>query len=87
MAKEIDTATHQSALKYGGKTIAVIGTPINQYYPKENKELQIEIESKGLVVSQFPPCNSVNRMELPYTQCNNEWNFISNDYYGGKRNK
>lgn len=65
MAKEIDTATHQSALKYGGKTIAVIGTPINQYYPKENKELQIEIESKGLVVSQFPPCNSVNRWNFP----------------------
>ena len=65
LAKEIDTATHQSALKYGGKTIAVIGTPINQYYPKENKELQIEIESKGLVVSQFPPCNSVNRWNFP----------------------
>lgn len=65
LAKGIDTATHQSALKYGGRTIAVIGTPINQYYPKENKELQIEIEKKGLVISQFPPCNTVNRWNFP----------------------
>lgn len=65
LAKGIDTATHRSALENGGRTIAVIGTPINQYYPKENKELQKEIEEKGLVVSQFPPCNSVNRWNFP----------------------
>ena len=65
LAKGIDTATHTAALKYGGKTIAVIGTPINQYYPKENINLQKEIEENGLVVSQFPPCNSVNRWNFP----------------------
>lgn len=65
LARGIDTATHTTALANGGRTIAVIGTPINQYYPKENKELQIEIEQKGLVVSQFPPCNSVNRWNFP----------------------
>lgn len=65
LAKGIDTATHLAALKNGGRTIAVIGTPINKYYPKENKELQIEIEQKGLVVSQFPPCNKVNRWNFP----------------------
>lgn len=65
LAKGIDTATHTAALESGGKTIAVIGTPINQYYPKENKELQMEIEKNGLVVSQFPPCNKVNRWNFP----------------------
>ena len=65
LAKGIDTATHTAALQNGGKTIAVIGTPINQYYPKENKDLQLEIEKKGLVVSQFPPCNVVNRRNFP----------------------
>ena len=43
----------------------MIGTPINQYYPKENKDLQIQIEKNGLVVSQFPPCNAVNRWNFP----------------------
>ena len=65
LAKGIDTAAHQSALKNGGKTIAVIGTPINQYYPKENRELQNEIANKGLLVSQFPPCNKVQRWNFP----------------------
>ncbi|MBM6842182.1 DNA-protecting protein DprA [[Clostridium] spiroforme] len=65
LAKGIDTAAHQSALKNGGKTIAVIGTPINQYYPKENKALQNEIADKGLLVSQFPPCNKVQRWNFP----------------------
>ena len=65
LAKGIDTVTHKSALQNGGRTIAVIGTPINQYYPKENKELQLAIEEKGLVVSQFPPCNPVYRWNFP----------------------
>lgn len=65
LAKGIDTATHKTALENGGRTIAVIGTPINQYYPKENKDLQLSIEEKGLVVSQFPPCNPVYRCNFP----------------------
>ncbi|WP_289647373.1 DNA-protecting protein DprA [uncultured Dubosiella sp.] len=65
LARGIDTASHRSALENNGKTIAVIGTPINQYYPKENRELQKQIEEKGLVVSQFPPCNKVNRWNFP----------------------
>ena len=44
LAKGIDTITHKTALKNNGRTIAVIGTPINQYYPKENKNLQLTIE-------------------------------------------
>ena len=65
LARGIDTATHTAALANGGRTIAVIGTPINQYYPKENKDLQIQIEKNGLVVSQFPPCNPINRWNFP----------------------
>ena len=65
LAKGIDTATHAAALNNGGKTIAVIGTPIDQFYPKENRELQERIEKDGLLVSQFPPCNPVNRWNFP----------------------
>ena len=65
LAKGIDTITHQIALKNNGRTIAVIGTPINHYYPKENKDLQLAIEKHGLVVSQFSPCNKVYKWNFP----------------------
>jgi len=54
LAKGIDSCAHTAALKAGGKTIAVIGTPLNSYYPKENKELQQLIAKQHLVISQVP---------------------------------
>ncbi len=54
LARGIDTVAHETALEMGGKTIAVIGTPIGQFYPKENRELQLEIMKNHLLVSQVP---------------------------------
>src|SRR4029077_11358379 len=49
LAKGIDTEAHQTALQHGGRTIGVIGTPLNLRYPKENSKLQDEIAEKQLV--------------------------------------
>lgn len=54
LAKGVDTVAHKTAIKTGGDTIGVIGTPINQFYPKENKELQDFIAKNHLLISQFP---------------------------------
>ena len=54
LAKGIDTAGHKTAIEYGGRTIAVIGTPLNKVYPKENSKLQEEIMKNHLVISQYP---------------------------------
>lgn len=54
LAKGIDTIGHQTAMKYGGRTIAVIGTPLNKVYPKENLKLQEDIMKSHLVISQYP---------------------------------
>lgn len=54
LAKGVDTVAHTSAIEMNGNTIGVIGTPIDQYYPKENKELQDLIASKYLLISQVP---------------------------------
>lgn len=40
LAKGIDQLAHRKAIEIGGSTVAVIGTGIDQYYPKENKRLQ-----------------------------------------------
>ncbi len=54
LARGIDTVAHQTSLEEGGKTMAVIGTPLNEYYPKENKSLQEYLSNKFLVISPVP---------------------------------
>ncbi|MCF7558931.1 DNA-processing protein DprA [Pseudomonas petrae] len=54
LAKGIDSAAHHAALHAGGNTIAVIGTPLDQCYPKENRDLQELIARDHLVISQVP---------------------------------
>lgn len=65
LAKGIDVTAHRAALENGYNTIAVIGTNLNQYYPAENKEVQLMIEKKGLVVSQFSPASKTQRWFFP----------------------
>lgn len=54
LASGIDTVAHTNAIDAGGRTIAVIGTPIGTYYPRENEALQRRIAEQHLVVSQVP---------------------------------
>ena len=54
LASGIDTVAHKTAIEAGGKTVAVIGTPLSEFYPKENVELQKEIASNHLLISQVP---------------------------------
>ncbi len=53
LAAGIDRAAHQSAIQNGGRTIAVVGTPLDKAYPKEHAELQQLIYQEHLLVSQF----------------------------------
>jgi DNA processing protein len=54
LAAGIDTTAHRAAIDAGGRTIAVVGTPLGQVYPKENRELQEEIATRFLLISQVP---------------------------------
>ena len=65
LAMGIDASAHASALQNGLNTIAVIGTNLNQYYPADNKNLQLEIEKRGLVISQFSPATKTQRYFFP----------------------
>ncbi len=54
LAKGIDTVAHETAIQTGGSTIAVLGTPLNKAYPKENEGLLETIKKDHLAISQFP---------------------------------
>jgi len=44
-----------AAIARGGRTIAVLGTPLDRFYPPENRDLQLRIMREHLAISQFPP--------------------------------
>jgi DNA processing protein len=54
LAEGIDTSAHMTAMTNKGKTVAVLGTPLNKTYPQKNFKLQQDIMRDHLVISQFP---------------------------------
>ena len=54
LAKGIDISAHTAAIERGGKTIAVIGTPLGVFYPRENASMQEKIAAEYLLISQVP---------------------------------
>lgn len=54
LAKGVDRLAHLAAIANHGKTIAVIGTGLDQYYPRENESLQRAIAKNHLLLSEYP---------------------------------
>lgn len=56
LAYGIDSAAHTGCVNAKGKTIAVLGSGINNIYPKDNEELANQIiELGGALLSELPP--------------------------------
>lgn len=54
LAKGIDTCAHIGAINQKGKTIAVLGSGLDNVYPRENTQLYKRIiESDGLIISEY----------------------------------
>jgi len=66
LARGIDTVAHQSAIKAGGRTLAVLGSAIDKLYPAENAELAEKISGQGAVISEYPMGRPPDRQTFPY---------------------
>lgn len=54
LALGCDTIAHETALENGGKTIAILPSPLNGIIPKENMKLAYQIvDQGGLLVSEY----------------------------------
>ncbi|HEX6187408.1 MAG TPA: DNA-processing protein DprA [Pyrinomonadaceae bacterium] len=55
LARGIDAAAHRGALEAGGKTVAVMGTGLDRFYPRDHSKLALDmLQNGGALVTQFP---------------------------------
>ncbi len=58
LAYGIDSIAHRGCLDAGGITLAVLGTRIDNIYPKNHQSLATEIlEKNGAIISEYSPSN------------------------------
>jgi DNA processing protein len=53
LARGVDAIAHQSALKAGGRTIAVLGCGVDRIYPPEHAQLAEKIMASGALISDY----------------------------------
>jgi DNA processing protein len=68
LARGMDSSAHKAALSSAaGATIDVLGCETDVIYPKENKKIFAEMESRGAIISVFTVGTS-RPAELPDSQ-------------------
>jgi DNA processing protein len=65
LAIGVDGFSHKGALAANGKTIAVLGTGVDQIYPKRHKSLAQQISTTGAVISEFMPDQTARPENFP----------------------
>ncbi|PQV64770.1 DNA protecting protein DprA [Abditibacterium utsteinense] len=65
LARGIDTAAHRGSLDGKGRTLAVTGCGLDIVYPSDNKDLMLEIENQGAVISEWAPTTNPEAWHFP----------------------
>lgn len=65
LARGVDGVAHQTALTNGGRTIAVLGSGLDQIYPPEHRQLAERIVENGAVISDYHPGTPPDASNFP----------------------
>jgi DNA processing protein len=65
LARGIDAAAHRGAIRAGGRTIAVLGSGLDQVYPPEHADLARQVAAAGALCSEFPIGTAPLRPHFP----------------------
>ncbi|MEP6765168.1 MAG: DNA-processing protein DprA [Gemmatimonadaceae bacterium] len=65
LARGIDGAAHEGALEAGGRTVAVLGTNLDSFYPRQHTLLQQRIAREGLLVTETKPGEPLHQGTFP----------------------
>jgi DNA processing protein len=65
LARGVDGSAHLSALKAGGRTIAVLGCGVDRIYPPEHTQLAEKIIANGAILSDYAPGTPPDASNFP----------------------
>jgi len=65
LARGVDAIAHQSALKAGGRTIAVLGCGVDRIYPPEHVQLAEKMMASGALISDYAPGTPPDASNFP----------------------
>ncbi len=65
LARGVDAMAHHSALKAGGRTIAVLGCGVDRIYPPEHAQLAMRIIASGALLSDYAPGTPPDAANFP----------------------
>ncbi|MEG0472822.1 MAG: DNA-processing protein DprA [Solibacillus sp.] len=65
LAKGADRFAHEATMRYGGKTMAVLGHGLFHLYPRENQKLGEQMAQEQLLITEYPPYVGVQKWHFP----------------------
>lgn len=65
LALGVDTIAHRAALDAGGRTIAILGSGVDNIYPAQNRSLAAKIMEQGAVISDYALGTPPDRGNFP----------------------
>ncbi len=65
LARGVDAEAHKAALAAGGRSLAVLGSGLDQIYPPEHRKLAEQMASSGALISDYAPGTAPDGVNFP----------------------